>query len=138
MTDLISRHLLWKECILAAIGLFILVGCTEQPISQLSDSTVPSTDDWSTSTPEEQGMDSALLVEMLETIDQQNYGIDAVVVVRNGVKVLDASIYPFERGERHVIYSCTKSVISALIGIAIEQGYIEGLDQPVLEIFPNY
>ncbi len=83
-------------------------------------------------------MDSALLTEMLETIDQRDYGIDAIVVVRNGVKVLDAHVDPFKAGERHVIYSCTKSVVSALIGIAIEQGYIKGLDQPVLELFPDH
>jgi len=138
MADLLSRYPRWKWCVIAAICFVIMVGCTDQPLPQLTDSTVPYSDDWLTSTPEEQGMDSALLAEMLETIAQQSYGIDAVVVVRNGIKVLDANIYPFERGEQHVLYSCTKSVISALIGIAIEQGYIEGVDQPVLEIFPDY
>ncbi|BBH20782.1 hypothetical protein Back11_21270 [Paenibacillus baekrokdamisoli] len=33
------------------------------------------------------------------------------------------------------IYSCTKSILSALIGIAIEQGHIAGLDQPIADYF---
>jgi CubicO group peptidase (beta-lactamase class C family) len=59
------------------------------------------------------------------------------LVVRNGYMVADATIFPFEPGSRHIIYSCTKSVVSALVGIAIEEGYIEGVDQPVLDFFPE-
>lgn len=123
---------------MAALILAIIAGCSGQPSLIVTESTLPIPGDWPTSTPEEQGMDSALLTEMLETIKQQNYKIDAVIVIRNGVKVLDANFPPFTAGERHVIYSCTKSVVSALIGIAIEQGYIKGVDQPVLEIFPDH
>ncbi len=36
------------------------------------------------------------------------------------------------------MYSATKSVTSALIGIAIEQGKIKGVDQKVLGFFPEY
>ncbi|MES0343881.1 MAG: serine hydrolase, partial [Anaerolineales bacterium] len=56
---------------------------------------------------------------------------------RNGYMVADVSIHPFSATSQHNIYSCTKSVVSALAGIAIEQGYIEGLQQPVLSFFPQ-
>ncbi len=138
MKNLSSRCLSWKSYILVAMILAIIAGCSSQPSLMVTEPSLPIPDEWLTSTPEEQGMDSAFLAKMLETIDQQNYGINAVVVIRNGIKVLDANIYPFRAGEQHVIYSCTKSVVSALIGIAIEQGYIKGLDQPVLEIFPDH
>lgn len=36
------------------------------------------------------------------------------------------------------IASVTKSVVSALIGIAIDKGYIKSVDQNVLEFFPDY
>ena len=42
-----------------------------------------------------------------------------------------------DQGSKHIIHSCTKSIISALIGIAIEQGYIESVKQPVLSFFPT-
>ncbi len=35
------------------------------------------------------------------------------------------------------VKSVSKSVISALVGIAIEQGYLEGLDQPIADFFPQ-
>jgi CubicO group peptidase (beta-lactamase class C family) len=82
-------------------------------------------------------MDSDLLSEMLGTIQEQNYEIDSVTIVRNGYIVADARIQPFRSTSKHNIFSCTKSVVSALIGIAIDQGYIEGLQQPVLSFFPQ-
>jgi len=82
-------------------------------------------------------MDSEMLADMLEIIEEQGYDVDSVVVVRNGYTVADATIFPFEAGSRHIIYSCTKSVISALVGIATNKGYIEGVDQPVLGFFPR-
>jgi parallel beta-helix repeat protein len=63
--------------------------------------------------------------------------IDSVVVVRNGYVVLEE--YP--RGDSpnllHELYSCTKSVSSALIGIAIGAGFIDSVQHRVLDFFPN-
>ena len=82
-------------------------------------------------------MDSEVLADMLETIQEEDYDIDSVAVVRNGYIVADAAVFPFEAGSRHIIYSCTKSAISALVGIAIDEGYIDSVDQPVLDFFPE-
>jgi CubicO group peptidase (beta-lactamase class C family) len=35
------------------------------------------------------------------------------------------------------VASVTKSLVSALVGIAIDQGFIESVDQKVLPTFPN-
>lgn len=80
-------------------------------------------------------MDSETLAKVFETIQEQGHNIDSVTVIRNGYMVADATIYPFQPDSRHVIHSCTKSIVSVLIGIAIEEGYIEGVDQPILDIF---
>lgn len=92
---------------------------------------------WRTATPESQGMSSEVLTEMLDTIWKKNYSIDSIIIVRNGFVVLEAynsSSYP---QKKHELYSCSKSVISALIGIAIEKGYIRSVDQPILSFFPE-
>jgi len=95
------------------------------------------TEGWRTSTPEEQGMDSERLANMLDLIMELNHDIHSVTIIRNGYIVADATIYPFVQDSKHIIHSATKSIVSALIGIAIEQGYIEGVDQPVLSLFPD-
>ena len=90
---------------------------------------------WRTASPESQGVDSNLLENMLNTIFKKNLDIDSVLVVRNGYIVLGAYSYPREANHTHSIYSCTKSVTSALIGIAIDKRYIKGVNQPVLDFF---
>jgi CubicO group peptidase (beta-lactamase class C family) len=96
------------------------------------------TDGWRTSTPEAQGMDSETLAELFAKIQQEDYDIDNVTIVRHGHIVADVPIYPFKPDTRHIVFSCTKSVVSALVGMAIEQGYIEGVDQTILDIFPGH
>ncbi len=73
-------------------------------------------------------MDSDLLAEMLAAIKEQDYAIDSITVVRDGYLVLDASGYPFQPDSRHIIHSCTKSIVSILIRIAINEGCISGVD----------
>jgi CubicO group peptidase (beta-lactamase class C family) len=93
---------------------------------------------WRMSAPEEQGMDSKILADMLTSIQKkESYRIDSVSIVRNGYMVVDAYFYPFSLDQKHQIYSCTKSIMSALIGIAIDKGHIKGIDQPIVEIFSD-
>ncbi len=91
---------------------------------------------WQTSTPEEQGMQSQVLADMIEEIKMKGYNIDSISIIRNGYMVLDAYFYPFPKGQRHNIHSCTKSIISILIGIAIDRGYIKSVHQPIAELLP--
>ena len=94
------------------------------------------TDGWRSSTPEEQGMDSALLAEMLGEIATGGF-IHSVLVVRNGYIVLDAYFHPHTKGIKQDVADVTKSITSALVGIAIDQGAIDGVDQRVLDFFPD-
>ncbi|MDH3216924.1 MAG: beta-lactamase family protein [Candidatus Krumholzibacteria bacterium] len=83
-------------------------------------------------------MSSVELATMLERIASDNPGIRSVTVVRHGTVVLDSRISPFARGDRHDIHSCTKSVLSALVGVAIDKGDLPGCDTRVLDFFPDY
>jgi CubicO group peptidase (beta-lactamase class C family) len=74
---------------------------------------------------------------MLDAIQEGGHNIDNVTVVRNGFLVADYYAYPFNKDEMHIIHSCTKSINSALIGIAIQNGQITGVDQPILDLFPD-
>jgi CubicO group peptidase (beta-lactamase class C family) len=95
------------------------------------------TENWPTSSPEMQGMDSERLALMLELIEEQDYRIDSVSVIRNGYLVLDVAIHPYEEARKHVIRSCTKSIVSMLIGIALDKGYIADVETPVMAFFPD-
>ncbi|MFC2052981.1 serine hydrolase domain-containing protein [Chloroflexota bacterium] len=116
------------------LAITMLIGCASPTPETPPPSSAPS---WPVSTPEEQGLDSEILAAMLAKIEEEDYKIDSVLVVRNGYLVLDAYVHPFRPGDTHNLYSVTKSVLSALIGIVLEQDYIESLDQHVLDFFPD-
>ena len=82
-------------------------------------------------------MRSQMLSEMMAHIMENRLNIDSVLIVRNGYLVLDAYFFPYAKGHKHDIYSCTKSFISALIGIAIDKGFIQHVDQPIKDFFPD-
>ncbi len=95
------------------------------------------TEGWRTSSPEQQGINSGVLANMLEKIKEQKYSLDSVTIIRNGYVVLDTYFYPFQKGEKHNLECCAKSLTGTLVGIAIDKGYIKSVDQPILEFFPG-
>ena len=83
-------------------------------------------------------MDSAKLEEMMDYIQEQNsFTIHSLLIIRHGYIVTDAYYYPFAQSYLHGLASATKSLTSSLIGIAIDKGYIESVEQPILNFFPE-
>jgi CubicO group peptidase (beta-lactamase class C family) len=82
-------------------------------------------------------MDSPILASMFDSIQAQQANIHSLLIVRRGYLVTEAYFYPFRRGMKHNLQSCNKSVTSALVGIAIQEGWVEGVNQPILEVLPR-
>lgn len=55
-------------------------------------------DDWRTSTPEEQGMDSGLLAGMIDSIRESGSSVNSITIIRNGYLVCDTYFYPYQKG----------------------------------------
>jgi CubicO group peptidase (beta-lactamase class C family) len=94
------------------------------------------TQGWQTSTPEEQGFDSAKMAQGLLAMQENQAPIDSLLIIRNGYVVLDAHFEPYDGSFPHDIASVTKSVMTTLIAIAAEQSNLD-LDQPVISYFPE-
>ena len=88
-------------------------------------------------------MHSSKLLEMLDFYEENHTkdpttSIDSISIIRNGYLVADIYSNPmYPKDTKHVIHSCSKSIMSALIGIAIEQGHIESVDVPITEFFKD-
>jgi len=119
----------------------LIPACSLAPVQQgrteVSVSTYFPNDEWPNSTPEEQGLDSTLILQMFREIRDENIDIHSFLLVRNGYLVTEAYFDPYTRNIKHPVYSATKSVISILTGIAMQEGYIKGVDQKVLDFFPE-
>jgi len=60
------------------------------------------------------------------------------LVLRNGDLVGEEYFHGARPDTAYNVKSDSKSVLSALTGIAIHQGFIKGLDQPICDFFPEY
>ena len=81
-------------------------------------------------------MNSVKLAEGLEKLEKKGVAIDSLLVIRNGVIVLDAYFAPYDGSFPHDLASVTKSFTTTLIGIAIDQGIIDP-DRTVVSYFPG-
>ena len=95
------------------------------------------TDGWRSSTPEEQGISSSALLKVLDRVDEQQLNLHSLLVIRNGYLVSEVYYNPFTAEMAAPVASVTKSVTSALVGIAIDKGYIKDEQAKVLSFFPN-
>lgn len=93
--------------------------------------------DWQAKGPETLGMDSEKLLKLEPMIKSEYSNINGIVVVRNGYIAYERYHNGYGPDDMHHVASVTKSIISALIGIAIEAGYIKDADQQVLDFFPE-
>jgi CubicO group peptidase (beta-lactamase class C family) len=77
---------------------------------------------------------SALFADALDAAGQMPR-LHSLLISHKGKLVLEKYFNGRSRRQTANVKSVSKSWISALVGIAIEQGYIEGLDQPISEFY---
>jgi CubicO group peptidase (beta-lactamase class C family) len=94
-------------------------------------------DDWAVSTPEEQGLDPLLVAKLyLDAAEmEKTYGL---LIVKNDHLVAEAYFNEGSIEQKALLQSVGKSYTSALVGIAIEQGFLSGEDQKMMDFFPEF
>ncbi|PGM92056.1 serine hydrolase domain-containing protein [Bacillus cereus] len=77
--------------------------------------------------------------EQLDWIIKENYkNINGVLVVQKGNVTFENYYNGYGPDDACHVASVTKTIISALIGICIDKGYIKSVNQKVIEFFPEY
>ncbi len=133
---------------LAAASLLLLAGCGGGENEGCPPTAVPGTataatqsyvwpgDDWEVSSPEAEGMDTARLENVAAYCEE--HGCRAVVIVRHGRIAWERYWGGWDEDSTDNSWSMAKSITSALIGIAIAQGKIEGLDQSAADYIQEW
>lgn len=91
--------------------------------------TLWPTHGWKEATPKEHGMNSDMLSRLHAFIQEQELPVYAVLIVRHGSLVFEHYYHGSTLQNTYQIASCTKSILSALVGIALDKGLIHSLDQ---------
>ena len=122
---------------LLLLSTFIGLWCSPILLGQTSSHSWP-VESLRVSTPEEQGMDSGTLLEMFSRIQSSQDDFHSLLIIKNGYLVTEAYWAPYNRNTPHNVKSASKSIMSALTGIALKQKYLKSLEQKVAEFFPEY
>ncbi|MFX0168595.1 MAG: serine hydrolase domain-containing protein [Candidatus Hodarchaeota archaeon] len=139
-TAIITRSVKRKVLLLVAVPILLLASVPFPAFSvecQIVDPSYWPTDNWLVTTPEEQGMSSVILQALTNHIASYNLPVESIIVVRHGFIVFE--IYPGTDTQNtlQLLHSVSKSFTSALIGIAVEQGFIPSVNTPVVSLFPT-
>jgi CubicO group peptidase (beta-lactamase class C family) len=96
-------------------------------------------DGWETATPSSEGIKVDLVRDLVEAIAEQEMTLThSVVVARRGKLVVEEYFYGFDQTTWHDMRSASKTVTSALVGLAIDRGTIPSVHAPALTFFPTY
>ena len=109
-------------------------------------------DGWTTASADSLDVDSEQLANLTKSIRAwPELGVHAILIERRGKLIYEEYFEGFDERwgsplgkvsmtpeTKHDLRSVTKSVVSALVGIAHSEGKIPSLDQPLVEWFPEY
>ncbi len=96
-------------------------------------------DGWPTAMPSELGLDVGVIREMVRAVVEEEMALThSVLVARHGTLVVEEYFYGFDRDTWHDMRSASKTVTSTLIGLAVQEGSLEGSGATALQYFPKY
>jgi CubicO group peptidase (beta-lactamase class C family) len=104
---------------------------------------------------EDVDLDAGLILSAVDDIESGKYGeVHSMLVYKDGKLVLEAyfpghdyawdaenfhgNYIDWDQEERHNIHSVGKSVTSACVGIAVEQGFIESVQRSIFDYLPEH
>ena len=85
------------------------------------------------------GLDSVMINELVTGIEDGRYPkIHSLLILKDDQVALEKYFRGYGPTTPHTLQSVTKSVTSALIGIALQTGIIASTEEPILRFFPQY
>ena len=121
---------------LAGLALALLAACggsdvpvADKPASMIEAPPNPN-DQWTLVPAASVGMDAATLARAPAAM-AAGAGISSMLVMRHGQPVFEQYWNGYDKDTLHDMRSATKSVASLLVGIAIDQQYLGGVDDPI-------
>ena len=123
--------------VLASMTFVLLTACSPSDVELASvDYTPLPGEDWQVSTPEEQGLDPKLVAELyLNAAELET--LYSLLVIKDGYLIAEDYFNGGSIGKATLLQSASKSYLSALVGIAIEQGCLSSIEQKMTEFFPD-
>ncbi len=84
-------------------------------------------------------IDTSAIIRLINEIIDQKYGrMASLLLLKDNKLLVEEYFYGYDRTSLHTIRSCTKSVTSLLLGIALDHHKDIHIEQPIFSFFPEY
>lgn len=160
-----KRIIKYKALNLLAISfifLMVMISCGEitEPVKQNNDVThecvKPDSlgDGWEVDYPLNVGLDESMLMKMLDYLNKKEHRIHSILIVKNGKLVFEEYFHgykfaddppgsngdyiSYKHDEIHYLASISKSITSTVFCIAVDKGFIPGVDKKLVDEMPQY
>lgn len=146
------RHLAYWIIVISLLVGIPLAACELDPVLPIPDETG---DGWRTASLESVGLDPLLINDAVAKVENGTYqNVHSIVIVKDDKLIFEdyfpghrwsygadqhkGELVDFDRDTIHNLASVTKSFTSALVGIAIDQGIINGVQDSIFDYFSEY
>lgn len=89
------------------------------------------TDEWKTNHLTSQDIDTSLIYRFLSQINGADHKLHSMLLIRNNRLVLETYFNGHQTNQTHDLRSTSKSIRSILLGIAIDKGFIDDINDPI-------
>ncbi len=145
-----------KTILIISVLLLLLVGCKDGRYSKYNYHPPQDINDgFEVSSLEEVGIDSVLIEKAVDSIYHGRYKeVHSILIFKDDKLVFEeyfkghrfqydttdhhAELVSWDRTKLHNVMSVTKSITSACIGIAVDNGFIESVHLSIFNYLPNY
>ncbi len=86
--------------------------------------------------PAQAGVDAARLLELCAELQKPRYGLHALLLLRGGKVFYESYAAPYQKGEKHSLFSVSKSFTAVAILFAVQEGILS-LEDRVTGFFPE-
>ena len=119
---------------------FVALGCDSASSSDPDETVfepIRLHEEWQTAEPAEVGIDPVMLATATQAAAEIRR-LKSLVVIKDGKLVYESYYKGAQKDELFDVRSVTKSVVSALAGIALAEGSIQSLDMPIGLVFSRF
>jgi len=96
-------------------------------------------DGWQTATLADVSIDEKSIEDMMLSVSKGKYRyIDSIVIAKDGYLVHEGYFGGSTRDSLNDIRSVSKSIISTIVGLAVDAGHISSVEDKVMTLFPEY
>jgi len=138
-----------KHFSIVILFFFFLSACTHLPPRVNRDGTpqreysyqppIKIDDGWQISSLAKEGVDEGIINDLMRAVLTGKYpNVRSILLVKNGNIILEEYFYHYHRYVIQDFRSVGKSVTSELVGIAIDKGFIKGVNEKLFDYFPEF